>query len=819
MQAPVEVRILNLQTQVYRDVPIPRKTIVPSFVEFDTTGQRLFVISGPKATFDEFDLSDSNVSHLKSVALAGFAPIPRLTPLTFSNGSWAVSGDGRSIAGYRQDGALLVQDLADGTTTHAVPLEPATTVTPSQLPTSFSPDGESIYFGRPGGFFFGSPIARPWVGSPKQVFERLRTSIGMNFGSDESVKIAGLANDGTWTAPPSSNPSSLEVREFQTIQHVVGGQWELANKELGQWAQRRPEDWLPLPFRVLVLFELGKLDEADQMLDRFVEKAGKATVAEWLRRLAESSLWATAKTTSNGIEKQIWFHSHRLELVADNERTPSLFALAKAKELQFDFDGAIAAINEAVQRDPDSSDMHRFRIRLLERLGHSEAAIESHRALVRLLPWDRSANYHLTTALLHVSDTAAYHDAWRSFRSQFPGALKEEAGNEEVAIRARDQLAKSRLVLSGEDDETLRLALGFADANYQSEVAMKSSLAGWYVQCKGLAEFRRGEPENLKEAIRILDVEFPRFEKKRPTQFLAAVALTRFVTAMSHHKLDETDKATSAYLDGLDWHQRAEFFLRSSNETGANDWHAAELVRREAKTLLGIDLNQIEPAVTDTSNWQVLFEDNFDEGISDQWQQSTGEWEIVDGAAAGILRPQNTSELAFGRLERKLTNLPTTFEVEYETWTSDPMLSACLLRHIPATNLLDLLGSLSGSAKNSDPLGHRIALASLPNFELTKQGKPAGGVSLATVAPFGFWFNQTTPNHTVEPNRHYKVRIIRQPQRITVFVDGKQIMSERVRDLKTRAIRFFGRGEEGTTLFVDNVKVRVPVVVNSADEE
>lgn len=820
-QAPVELRILNLQTQGYRDVLIPRKPIVPSFVEFDATGQRLFVISGPEATFDEFDLSDSNVNHLKSVPLAGFAPIPRLTPLTFSNGSWAVSGDGRSIAGYRHDGALRVQDLADGATTHAVPLEPVETITPSQLVTSFSSDAKSIYFGRPGGFFFASPIAGPWVGSPKQVYERLRTSIGMDFGPDDTIQFANLAQGSDWTASASPRSTLLEDREFQTIQHVIGGQWELANEELGQWAQRRPADWLPLPFRVLVLLELGKLDEAEQMLHQFVIKAGGATAAEWLRRLAESSTWfdftnensSRFKPTHKELGKQIWFHSHRLDLVADNERTPSLFALANAKERQLDFDGAIAAINEAVQRDPDSSDMHRFRIRLLERLGHSEAAIESHQALVRLRPWDRSANYHLTTVLLHAGDTAAYHDAWRDFRSQFPGELKEEPGNEQVAIRARDQLAKARLILDGEDDETLRLALGFADANYQSGVAMKSSFALWCVQCKGLAEFRRGQPENLNEAIRILDIEFPRLEKKQPKPFLAAAALARFVIAMSHHKLGETDKAQTAYLDGLDWHKRAENFLRSSDatvaKTGANDWHAAEIVRREAESLLGIDLNQIDPAITDTSNWQVLFEDNFDDGISDQWQRSTGEWEVVDGAAVGVLRPQDSSEIGFGRLERKLTDLPSIFEVEYETWSSDPMLSACLLRHIPATSLLDVLGSLTGST-SSIPLGHRVALASLPNDELTKQGKPGGGVSLGTIASFGFWFNQTIPSHVVEPNRHYKVRIIRQPQRITVFVDGEQVLSERVRDLETRAIRFFGRGEEGTTLFVDNVKVRVP---------
>lgn len=89
------------------------------------------------------------------------------------------------------------------------------------------------------------------------------------------------------------------------------------------------------------------------------------------------------------------------------------------------------------------------------------------------------------------------------------------------------------------------------------------------------------------------------------------------------------------------------------------------------------------------------------------------------------------------------------------------------------------------------------------------------GASLLTAATFGNWVARSVPDFKFEANRHQKVRIIRQPQRITVFVDGKEILSERVRNIETRAIRFFARDEEGTEMYLDNIKVRGPQEADS----
>jgi len=188
-------------------------------------------------------------------------------------------------------------------------------------------------------------------------------------------------------------------------------------------------------------------------------------------------------------------------------------------------------------------------------------------------------------------------------------------------------------------------------------------------------------------------------------------------------------------------------------------------------------------------------EEDFDDGLSDEWKPVTGEWTVVDGAACGTLEQPSGKIEAYGRLEREIADLSTTFAVEYEVWTSVPMLAACYLRKSGPTDQLS---------------GHRVALASYPDRQFTNQGKPGKGVNLVAQAEFGHWVEEARNDFEVKPDQHYKVRIIRQPQRITVFIDGRQVMSHRVRNIETKTIRFFARGEAGSKMFVDNLRIRGP---------
>jgi hypothetical protein len=292
-----------------------------------------------------------------------------------------------------------------------------------------------------------------------------------------------------------------------------------------------------------------------------------------------------------------------------------------------------------------------------------------------------------------------------------------------------------------------------------------------------------------------LDAAFEGFSEPG-NSFSRGQAITRFVAAMAHHKLGDGETSHVTYLDGIDRHRRDAGYLRSSSTAVWTDWQLAEVARRKAAALLEIDEDSIDRPVPDTTDWTILLEDNFDGGLSADWERITGDWAVVDGAACGTLkRPEGARIDAYDRLERRIEDLPATYEVEYEVWTSAPMLASCFLRQ---------------PSESPQPLGHRIALASHPDRTVVNQGKPGTGVNLLVHASFGYWVEQSVPDIAVEPIQHYHVRIIRQPNRITAFMDGKQVFSNRVRNLDTGFIRFFARGEEGAKMYIDNVRIRIP---------
>lgn len=816
---PYKIQIRNLVTGATRELVMPPGRFQPLFVDFDATGQRLLVISGPKTTLDTFNLSGANIALLKTNELRGFAVgQPRMGSVTFGNGSWAISGDGSRVAGYRTDGALQVIMAEKGTILHSISLPTQTdSMFRSQLSTSFAADGKSIYFARPGGVVFQSEITELWSGTTKQVDDRVRSSIGMQL-QDDSVAFASLSDKGLSPGSTQRSMPTLEHREWQAIQHVFDEKWTAAEAELEGWTQRRPEDPLPLPLLMLCYVEQSRFEEANNTLKSFVQKVDATTAAEWLRRFADARVPVTASAGSNAVfkeqtpeelERAKWLRARRLEHTHGLDRVPALLEWARNLESQYDLEAAIEALDEVVALNPDSVEAHRHRFRILERLGKWQAAIESHRANVRLNPDDLFSHYYLSNALLHIGDLDGFKAAWQAFRDRNPGNFEEEGGNVSRVLRQRSLLGKPMLILGEQDSEPFRLALKFVDANYDSEAGMQSRLAAWYVMAKGLAEYRRGSRDHLIEAIRLLEVEFPKYVAKQPERFLPAEAFSRFVLAMAQHKLGNHSAAETAYLDGLDWHLRTRDTIQTSNRLPANDWQLAEVIRREAEELLQIDLDKIDPLIEDTSNWQVVWEENFDEGIDQDWNQLAGEWSVENGAACGTLGAIAGDYPSFGRLERKIPGTPSVFEVQYETWVSAPMVSACFLRQPPKQSLLGLFNQLTESA-DQDPIGLRVALASGPDRLLTRQGKPDKGINLLTHAPIGYWVNKSVPDFGVEVGKHYNVRILRQRQRITVFINGEQVLSERVRNIETSNLRFFARGEEGSKVFIDNVRVKAP---------
>ena len=607
--------------------------------------------------------------------------------------------------------------------------------------------------------------------------------------------------------------TTLTIAEMNAIAARVDKRWEDADRLFDRWIEKRDDEWLPRILQAYSLHRNGNHDQATENIRFVASSAGKATARAWLMHDYFSHHNSDRNTQParflrprpDEVAEIRWRQQQMLELAGDNqaEIAEALFILAKCDEVDKEFDSAVKNINHAVALAPNHPEIQYYRAHLMERLGRWDEALESRKLMWRLEPENVDSPYRAITGMLFIGKPAEFHESWAQYYEQ----RKAEIEQEEAFSGHRDRLAKPRLLAGGPKDESFNKALDFADANYESMSFRDNTLANWRRLCKGIAEYRRGEPDNLRTAIKVLDTAYAGFRKS--SSFNRGAAITRFIAAMAQQKLGQDDVATKTYLDGLDHHHRDWTELSSSERLVAVDWPLAEVARREAEEHLKIDLAQIDPKITDTSDWQVVLEDSFDESVSKDWKQLDGKWSVVDGAAFAILEHSDTADEAIARLEREIPGAPSTFEVEYETWTSDPMLAACFLRQPPKKSLFRALGLLA-TAKEEIPIGLRVALSSHPDRLLADQGESAEGINLLTHAPFGFWVNKSVPDFKVEPNKRYQVRILRQPQRITVFIDGKQVLSERVRDIETQNIRFFARGEEGSKAFIDNVRVKAP---------
>jgi tetratricopeptide (TPR) repeat protein len=482
-----------------------------------------------------------------------------------------------------------------------------------------------------------------------------------------------------------------------------------------------------------------------------------------------------------------WINERLLQTaVNDSERAGSLFEFAKAYEVLLEPDLAADAIDEAVKREPDSPDMHYYRAHLMARLGRWSEEIESRRQYARLDSRELFANYRLAAALLDQGTAEEFWDAWHQWVSAGKPVIEAADTTALYASYIRDLIAKTFLVADGPDGPDRELALRYADANDGLPEAEGKDVEHWFKLTKGLAEYRR---DHWPECITILDDACEGLRTFNDGEDKRGMAITRFFVAMANQRLGDHQQAVTEYLEGLDLHHRDRTEFLASQTANWTDWHLAEVARREAKQLIGIDEDAIAGKIEYTSDWTVLFEERFDDGIGDHWSPTSGQWKVSESVATGTLAD------GIARLDLESPQLPTTFELNYETWTSDPMLAAC--------TLLD--------RNDPKPSGvQRFAMSSSPDNNLARQLQPATGVSLMTDTAFGTWFPQTNPDFTVEPGKRYNVRILRQPTRITVWVDDVQVLSSRVRKTHGPMLRFYSEGVGGTKVYLDNVKLRVP---------
>ena len=110
-----------------------------------------------------------------------------------------------------------------------------------------------------------------------------------------------------------------------------------------------------------------------------------------------------------------------------------------------------------------------------------------------------------------------------------------------------------------------------------------------------MAEYRRG---NFVDAIQ----HFEDAQSGIRGGWWGIPSISQFFVAMAQHRLGDSVAAKAAFLDASS-HQKSEAGrLRGSPDRSWLNWQQAEVVRREAAALLGIDESELDPPNSDTSN-------------------------------------------------------------------------------------------------------------------------------------------------------------------------------------------------------------------------
>lgn len=196
----------------------------------------------------------------------------------------------------------------------------------------------------------------------------------------------------------------------------------------------------------------------------------------------------------------------------------------------------------------------------------------------------------------------------------------------------------------------------------------------------------------------------------------------------------------------------------------------------------------------DTSNWQPIFVDDFDRADTGAaWNVLIGQWSLENGTLKGVLTRDSSASGNFHQASIKLASvdLPESVEIAYDTWSPDEV------------------GSEAKLLNDSGTRGVIAALYATPHPAIN--ARCAALLVQKTAGQFDF----VAVNHSYVPNLKSKrsVRIVRQPEGITVYVDGTQVVSAGLTDPTARegTLRLVGTfGGEGSVVYFDRLSIRAP---------
>ncbi|MDE0866981.1 MAG: DUF1559 domain-containing protein, partial [Rubripirellula sp.] len=195
---------------------------------------------------------------------------------------------------------------------------------------------------------------------------------------------------------------------------------------------------------------------------------------------------------------------------------------------------------------------------------------------------------------------------------------------------------------------------------------------------------------------------------------------------------------------------------------------------------------------TETDQWPIMLADDFErDELGARWTVQLGSCSIEEGVLKYELEKGSFGlDMTFAQLRLNDLLLPSTVDVSFDFWTPHELNCAANFHNDAVT--LGVSGMFMGK-------GHVLWNS---------------GETGATVLAFHGGMPEsinTNSNFSIEPDRRYRFRILREPTRVRLFVDGEEMISSPM--LRMPGHVFIVQalcGQAGDVAYLDNLKIRAP---------
>ena len=212
-------------------------------------------------------------------------------------------------------------------------------------------------------------------------------------------------------------------------------------------------------------------------------------------------------------------------------------------------------------------------------------------------------------------------------------------------------------------------------------------------------------------------------------------------------------------------------------------------------TLRSLDQGNGPNRVTDSDQWAIIFEDDFNrEQMSERYNVVNGDWKIEDGSARGTLRLLPSVPIPNFTATTLIPNiwLPSEVEIEFDAWSQQGMLFEIKLHD---EEIEDGMGGVFVGKDNS----------------FLNQARE--GYSAIVQASSGFSeLAKTGLQRWHQPNQKYRLKMIRNRDRLEMYIDGELVLETAVPEsVWVPALHIQASlGSPGDTIYIDNLVIRAP---------